>query len=294
MILSLAMRPPLTLGWLAAVTLALGCGRSAATRAANPQATLPGPADSLIPDGPLGASIRRGRALLAATRDSLPAHVGNALRCVSCHLDGGRRQSGSWVGVFARYPQYRPRSATVETIEFRVNDCFRRSMNGTALPSDGPDMRDIVAYLWFLSRDVPIAPPTPSNRLAKWAALTADTGAGARVYGATCAKCHGPDGQGTAVAPPVWGPQAYNIGAGMTRVRTAAAFVRDNMPFDQPGSLSDQQALDVAAYVNAHPRPDFPDKIHDWPNGDPPPDVAYATLAGPRRETPAPAPRRTP
>ena len=87
------MRPPLTLGWLAAVTLALGCGRSAATRAANPQATLPGPADSLIPDGPLGASIRRGRALLAATRDSLPAHVGNALRCVSCHLDGGRRQS---------------------------------------------------------------------------------------------------------------------------------------------------------------------------------------------------------
>ena len=130
------MRPPRTLGWLAAVTLALGCGRSAATRTANPQATLPGPADSLIPDGPLGASIRRGRGLLAATRDSLPAHVGNGLRCVSCHLDGGRRQSGSWVGVFARYPQYRPRSATVETIEYRVNDCFRRSMNGTALPSD--------------------------------------------------------------------------------------------------------------------------------------------------------------
>src|SRR5205809_5270741 len=247
-----------------------------------------------IPDGPLGAAIQRGRALLLATRDSLPAHVGNRLRCTSCHLDEGRRATGSLVGVFARYPQYRPRSATVETIEYRVNDCFRRSMNGTALPSDGPDMRDIVAYLWFLSRDVPIAPPTPANRLAKWAALTADTGAGARVYGATCAKCHGPDGQGTAVAPPVWGPQAYNIGAGMTRVRTAAAFVRDNMPFDQPGSLSDQQALDVAAYVNAHPRPDFPDKIHDWPNGDPPPDVAYPTLAGPRREIPAPAPRRIP
>jgi thiosulfate dehydrogenase len=51
------------------------------------------------------------------------------------------------------------------------------------------------------------------------------------------------------------------------------------MPFDQPGMLSDQQALDVAAFVNAHPRPDFPDKMHDWPNGDPPPDVAYPTLA---------------
>ena len=49
----------------------------------------------------------------------------NRLRCVSCHLDDGRRQTGSWVGVYARYPQYRTRSATVETIEYRINDCFR-------------------------------------------------------------------------------------------------------------------------------------------------------------------------
>ena len=81
------------------------------------------------------------------------------------------------------------------------------------------------------------------------------------------------------MAPPVWGPYSYNIGAGMARARTAAAFIRDNMPFDQPGTLTDQQALDVAAYVNAHARPDFPDKIHDWPNGDAPPDVAYPTQA---------------
>jgi thiosulfate dehydrogenase len=274
------MRAFHTLGLV--VTAALGCGRPEAVPAAS-AATLQGPADSLIPDGPLGSAIRRGRALLTATRDSLPNHVGNKLRCASCHLDAGRRLSGSWVGVYARYPQYRSRSATVETIEYRVNDCFRRSMNGVALASDGPDMRDIVAYLWFLSRDVAIAPVAPSNRLAKWAALTPDTAAGARVYGNACAKCHGADGAGTAVAPPVWGPQSYNIGAGMVRLRTAAAFVRDNMPFDQPGTLSDQQALDAAAYVNAHQRPDFPDKLHDWPNGDAPPDVAYPTFAASRK-----------
>jgi thiosulfate dehydrogenase len=79
----------------------------------------------LIPEGPLGLAIRRDRALLAATPDSLPSHVGNRLRCVSCHLDDGRRQTGSWVGVYARYPRYRTRSATVETIEYRINDCFR-------------------------------------------------------------------------------------------------------------------------------------------------------------------------
>ncbi|PYO98508.1 MAG: cytochrome C [Gemmatimonadetes bacterium] len=248
---------------------------------------LRGPGDSFIPDGPLGTSIRRGRALLAATRDSLPAHVGNGLRCVSCHLDDGRRQSGSWVGVYVRYPQYRPRSATVETIEYRVNDCFRRSMNGTPLASDGPDMRDIVTYFWFLARDVPVAPvPPSSSRLAKWASLVPDTAAGARVYAASCARCHGPAGEGTAVAPPLWGPQSYNIGAGMSRVRTAAAFISENMPFDAPGSLTDQQAIDAAAFVNAQPRPDFPDKVHDWPNGDAPPDVAYPTHAKPHTGQP--------
>ena len=262
--------------------------------AVAPGSTLHGPADSLIPDGPLGTSIRRGRALLVATRESLPDHVGNNLRCTTCHLDAGRRQSGSWVGVYARYPQYRPRSATVETIQYRVNDCFRRSMNGKPLASDGADMRDIVAYFWFLSRDVPIAPAAPSGRLQKWAGRQPDTAAGAAVFAATCARCHGPDGEGTAVAPPLWGAQSYNMGAGMSRVRTAAAFIADNMPFDQPGTLTDQQVVDVAGYMNARPRPDFPDKIHDWPNGDAPPDVAYQTLAAPGKPKRVPGGRSAP
>jgi len=243
--------------------------------------TTHGPADSLIPGGAYGAAVRRGRAILIATRDSLPEHVGNKLRCTSCHLDAGRRENGSWVGVFARYPQYRARSGAVETIEYRVNDCFRRSMNGTAIDPAGPDMRDIVAYFAFLSQGVPIAAPavSPASRLQKWAAFTgaADTAAGARVFSQSCAKCHGAAGEGTAVAPPVWGAQSYNVGAGMSRVRTAAEFISRNMPFDAPGTLSDSQAFNVAAYVNAHARPDFRGKENDWPNGDPPPDVAYPT-----------------
>jgi thiosulfate dehydrogenase len=227
----------------------------------------------------LGDAVRRGRGLLVATRESLPAHVGNRLRCVSCHLDEGRRESGSWIGVFAHYPQYRARSATIETIEYRVNDCFRRSMNGAALDPAGRDMTDIVAYLAYLSHGVPVEAPQPGARLQHWATFTADTAAGARVFAATCAQCHGPDGSGTAGAPPVWGPASYNIGAGMARVRTAAEFIRRSMPFDQPGTLTDQQAFDVAAYVNAQSRPDYRGKEGDWPNGDPPPDAAYPTRA---------------
>lgn len=244
----------------------------------------PPSADIPIPAGPLGDAVRRGRALLVATRESLPGHVGNRLRCVSCHLDEGRRESGTWIGVFARYPQYRARSATIETIEFRVNDCFRRSMNGTALDPAGRDMADIVAYLAFLSRGVPVGPPPLGARLQHWAGFTADTAAGGRVFAAACAKCHGPDGQGTAGAPPVWGPASYNVGAGMARVRSAAEFILWNMPFDQPGTLTDQQAFDVAAYVNAHPRPDYRSKEDDWPNGDPPPDAAYPTRAAQQKK----------
>jgi thiosulfate dehydrogenase len=47
------------------------------------------------------------------------------------------------------------------------------------------------------------------------------------------------------------------------------------MPFDRPGTLSDQQALNVAAYMVSRPRPDFPGKEEDWPYGGAPADAAY-------------------
>jgi len=236
------------------------------------------PADSEIPSGPLGLSIRRGLALVTATRESLPGHVGSALRCVSCHLDEGRRGPASWVGALGRFPQYRSRSGTVETLEYRINGCFTRSLNGRAIPVDGPDMRDIVSYMAFLSRGQAVGVP-PSAPDARWNALTPDPAAGGRFFIATCARCHGANGEGSDKAPPLWGDRSFNIGAGMARVRTAAAFVVANMPFDKAVTLTDQEALDVAAYIDAQPRPDFPGKENDWPNGDPPPDVAYPTHA---------------
>ena len=184
-----------------------------------------------------------------------------------------------WVGSYARFPQYRARSGKIDLIEDRINDCFERSMNGKALARSGRDMADLVAYLAFLSHGVTVAPPAqaPGARLQKWAAFAAAPAAGARLFAAVCAKCHAADGGGTAGAPPLWGPASYNVGAGMTRVRTAAEFISRNMPFDVPGTLTDSQAFNVAAYVNAHSRPDFRGKENDWPKGDPPPDVAYPT-----------------
>jgi thiosulfate dehydrogenase len=263
--------------------LLLGGGSACSVHPAPPAAQVTAPSDSEIPHDGFGAAVRRGQALLTATRESLPTYVGNALRCTSCHLEVGRRENGSWIGVYARFPQFRSRRGGVELIEDRINDCFRRSMNGRPVPVEGADMRDIVAYLAFLSWRAPVGRPAPNERLKRFATLAPDTTAGHRTFSTTCARCHGDAGQGTAVGPPLWGPQSFNIGAGMARVRTAASFVRDNMPFDRPGSLTDQEAFDVASFVVAQPRPDFPGKELDWPNGDAPPDVAYPTLAASRQ-----------
>ena len=242
------------------------------------------PSDADIPEGPLGLSIRRGRALLQHTRDSLPRYAASELRCFSCHLREGTQAGAlALIGVYSRFPQYRDRNGLVNLLEDRINDCFERSLNGKALPRDGREMRDLIAYFAFISRGV--APPGefPGSALRRLDPLPADTGRGRVVFAEACARCHGADGGGTPLAPAVWGPRSFNIGAGMARLRSAAAFIRDNMPNDRAVVLTDQQAFDVAGYVVSRPRPDFARKASDWPNGNPPPDVAYPTRAASKR-----------
>jgi thiosulfate dehydrogenase len=277
--------------WLTTIAFALACGRSDASAADGRGPAVRPPrapaatslaADATVPAGAMGDAVRRGHALLAATRDSLPSHVGNSLRCFSCHIDEGRRASGlPLVGAYARYPQYRARRARVEMIEERVNDCFSRSMNGRALPAGEGDMRDIVTYLAWMSRGVAVGDSAPAPDASSLARLEADTTRGAAVFAVSCARCHGASGQGTVVAPPVWGAKSFNVGAGMARYRTAAIFVLHNMPLDRPNTLTPQQALDVARYIDTRPRPDLAGKENDWPKGGRPSDVPYTTRAVP-------------
>jgi thiosulfate dehydrogenase len=183
----------------------------------------------------------------------------------------------------ARFPQYRTRNAMINQISDRINDCFERSLAGAPLPVTSEPMRAIIAYFEVLSRGVPHGTSLEGQATPRLTLdAPPDTAAGAVLYRTTCARCHGADGQGTAAAPAVWGPQSYSVGAGMGRPRTAAAFIRANMPYDQSApTLTPQQAYDVAAYINAQPRPDFARKAGDWPFGGAPPDVPYRTNARP-------------
>ena len=94
--------------------------------------------------------------------------------------------------------------------------------------------------------------------------------------------------------PALWGPRSFSIGASMARQERAASFIRHNMPFDRPGTLSDQQAFDVAAYVVSMPRPDLPGKENDWPNGGAPADLPYDTKGHKAFRPPKVLPRSTP
>ena len=58
--------------------------------------------------------------------------------------------------------------------------------------------------------------------------------------------------------PPVWGPDSFNRAAGLSKVKTIAQFVKANMPLGSGYTLSDDDALDVGAYIWINFRPDDP------------------------------------
>ncbi len=235
------------------------------------------PSPETIPGSQLGEQIRLGYEIVVNTQEYARPYVGNRLNCTNCHLDGGLNpNAASFVGLAAVYPEYRARNARMNTLTDRVNECFERSLNGRALPPDSSKLQAVVAYITWLSRGV------PSGASISWRGLQRiqsrrpiDADNGKKVFASKCVFCHGSDGLGTMAAPPVWGPQSYTIGADMARVSVAAAFIKSNMPRSWGWSLSDDDAYDVAAYINAQPRPDFPSKANDWPKGGKPSDAPY-------------------
>ena len=253
--------------------------RASATMAFDTSGWTP-PDTGAIPRDSLGASIRRGLALMRFTTDSLPRHAPGKINCTNCHLDVGRDWNAApLVGSHVRYPKYMDRTGAVIGMADRVNYCFTRSLAGTRLPPESREMADILAYIAWLSRGIPVGATVPGAEglVRMTERLTGDTTRGAAIFREKCAVCHGADGQGGPAIPPLWGPRSYAIGASMAREERAASFIWHNMPLGTEKSLTPQQAFDVSAYINAQPRPDSPGKERDWPGGGAPPDVPYRT-----------------
>jgi len=150
-------------------------------------------------------------------------------------------------------------------------------MNGRVLALESREMKAFVSYMRWLSTGIPDAARLvgAGTLQIKEPARAADPGRGAKIYAEVCAPCHGLDGLGQRAQnglgyqfPPLWGADSFNNGAGMSRLLTAAAYARHNMPlgtsFDSP-LLTDEQAYDVAGYIVSQNRPEKADLDKDFP-----------------------------
>ena len=238
---------------------------------------------NLVPGTPEGDLIRYGRDLIVNTGKyfgpkGIVAQITNGMNCQNCHVEAGTRAFGnSFAAVSSTYPRYRNRSGIVESIEFRINDCMQRSLNGKTIDSLSKEMRAMVAFFKWIGKDVPQGVKPEGSGIVEIPYLNraADPEKGKEVFETICHVCHGKNGEGQIDFdgvgyryPPLWGPNSYNTGAGLYRLSRFAAFVKYNMPFSpvhvEP-QLTDEQAWDVAAYVNSQPRTVF-DAPHDWPD----------------------------
>jgi thiosulfate dehydrogenase len=223
------------------------------------------PSFSSIPGDQRGELIRIGYEVIVHTQDQATPYVGNQLNCTNCHLDGGLEPNAmSYVGLSRLYPEYRAKTGRTITLEDRINQCFEQNLNGKAMPQDSYKLRAIVAYIDWLSNDVPKASRVEWRGLSQIrSSRQPDPANGKKLFAARCQFCHGGDGQGTLAGPPLWGPGSFTTGSGMARVSVAASFIKANMPRTRGWALSDDESFDVAAYIASQPRPGFSGKIND-------------------------------
>jgi thiosulfate dehydrogenase len=241
-----------------------------------------------------------GRRLLTQTADLIgpdqpdPAmrYSGSRLACSSCHLNGGLQPGAlSLLQAAEKYPRFSGRDGGISDLDARIDGCMTRSMNGRAMPHDSIEMASLALYIRSLGRRYDAIPAAARVAVEPAAFATparaAGIEAGGMVFREHCALCHGVDGLGLAAAgtrkgyvfPPLWGPDSFNNGAGMHRVLTAARFIKAKMPLGK-ATLTDSQAFDVAAYINAQPRPQMAGLDRDYPDrATKPVDSAYGPYA---------------
>lgn len=226
--------------------------------------------------------IKYGRALVCNTAyyfgpGGKIEKLGNGMNCQNCHIEAGTKLFGNnYAAVASTYPKFRDRSGKRETVLKRVSDCFERSLNGRTPDTSGKEMQAILAYIKWLGKNVAKNEKPEGSGIKQLAYLdrAADPEKGKIVYREKCQRCHNADGggerqlDGSYKYPPLWGDNSYNTGAGLYRLSRFAGYVKYNMPqgatFEEP-QLTDEDAWDVAAFVNSQKRPVM-DISADWPD----------------------------
>jgi thiosulfate dehydrogenase len=213
--------------------------------------------DTLSPEN--ASAVEYGKLLFTETPIYASAYTPSHIACSNCHLGAGTAPyTAPVIGSAQAYPKFSQRSGRMVTLEDRVQECMTRSENGRPLPHTSPEMHAMLAYIRWLSQPHAIEAKFRGRGLDTLRPLTPDPSRGAAIYAAQCAGCHGTNGEGEPYKfPPLWGPYAFNDGAGMDTIPKLAAFVHTAMPQNRKGILSPQDAFDVAGFLRQQPRPAY-------------------------------------
>lgn len=230
-----------------------------------------------VPDNKMKEAIMYGYNLTNETHVYAEDKVGANLSCTSCHAGAGLDENvASLVGVMADYPKYIARAGDIVTIEDRINGCMVRSMNGEKFEANSAELKAMVSYFKYISEGVTIGEERPWAKSAdmKEVPLPSVTD-GETLYQKSCIACHAADGSGIGAntGPALWGPESFNDGAGLGRLSKMAGFIQAYMPVGAAGTLSDQEAADLAAYILSQDRPEWKGHDNDWPKGGKPSDI---------------------
>lgn len=226
--------------------------------------------------------IRYGKVLIDSTSKyfgprGTVAAITNGLNCQNCHRESGTKLfTNNFFSVASSYPKFRERSGRFESVEWRINECMQRSLNGEPIDSLSKEMRAMVAYIKWVGKDIKkngVVEGTETKEI-DFLDRAANPAQGAIIYNSKCRSCHGGNGEGIIswdstgyTYPPLWGPNSYAVSAGMYRITRLASFIKHNMPqgatYDNP-QLTNEEAWDLAAYINSqfHPNKKFQ---FDWP-----------------------------
>ena len=216
-----------------------------------------------------------------------PLAQGKIMNCSSCHAQGGTvpfayaffrtlsffglREQGD-KGVYFEGLAYHRDART------RARDCGRECGGPVMLTDNSYEMDGLISWLKVVrdgiypgegllfdafkhKADQAKIPGAQIPLFPKVMEMTSDPLSGKSIYDTHCLRCHEAKGAGQwsdsrgYLVPPLAGKGSFSQAGGPLMIPVGAAFIHRNMPPDNPGLLSQQEALDVMGYVASLPRP---------------------------------------